>query len=372
METCEVLIVGGGPAGSTCAWKLRQAGVDVMLLDSRLFPREKPCAGWITPAVIETLAIDCEEYRQGRVLQEIKGFRTGFMHAAEVVTRYDRTVSYGIRRSEFDHYLLQRSALRQVLGEPVAALERKAGYWIVNGRIRTRLLVGAGGHSCPIARLLGAKIGQEQVIVAQSAEFALSREQEPLCPVHADMPELFFNHDLKGYGWILRKGRFLNIGYGRMGRENFGRHMGEFRMFLEQRGDFTAGADVKYRGHAYLAYGRHGGRRRLGDGALLVGDAAGLSYPLSGEGILPAIESALIAADAILEADGDYRRDRLEPYAAGLADRYGREGLGIPQFPIPSGLTEIVGARLLSNSWFTRHVALDGWFLHSKHKPLYS
>ena len=124
MESCEVLIVGGGPAGSTCAGKLREAGVDVLLLDKENFPRSKPCAGWITPAVLKTLEIDAEEYRRERLLQDIRGFRTGLINGPEVVTRYGKVVSYGIRRCEFDHYLLKRSAVRQALNEPVAALEQ--------------------------------------------------------------------------------------------------------------------------------------------------------------------------------------------------------------------------------------------------------
>ena len=64
MDTCDALIVGGGPAGSTCAWKLRQAGLDVMVIDAGVFPREKLCAGWITPPVVAELDLDTEAYRQ--------------------------------------------------------------------------------------------------------------------------------------------------------------------------------------------------------------------------------------------------------------------------------------------------------------------
>ena len=53
MDRCDVLIVGGGPAGSTCAGKLRQAGVDVLVIDKQVFPRDKTCAGWVTPPVLE-------------------------------------------------------------------------------------------------------------------------------------------------------------------------------------------------------------------------------------------------------------------------------------------------------------------------------
>ena len=49
MHSCDVLIVGGGPAGSACAWKLARSGFDVAILDRARFPRDKVCGGWITP-----------------------------------------------------------------------------------------------------------------------------------------------------------------------------------------------------------------------------------------------------------------------------------------------------------------------------------
>lgn len=370
MESCDVLIVGAGPAGSTCARRLMQAGLDVLLLDKQTFPRPKPCAGWITPAVLEALEIDIEDYRQGRVLQEITSFRTGLIHGPEVVTRYGHTVSYGIRRSEFDHYLVQRSAVRREMGEAATVLEQNNGEWIVNGRIKARLLVGAGGHYCPVARLLGAKIGREPAVVAQAAEFAMTPEQERLCRTPADTPALFFCRDMKGYGWLFRKGRYLNVGLGRMDTDNLGRHTRDFCMFLEQRGDLAICLGASFQGHAYRLYQRQGGRACVGEGVLLIGDAAGLAQPQSGEGILPAIASALLASDTILEANGDYRRDRLESYGARLAGRFGG-GLEIPSSPIFSGLVRFLGARLISNTWFSRHIVLDRWFLHGGQKALY-
>ncbi len=370
MDTCDVLIIGGGPAGSTCAGRLRQAGLDVLLLDKATFPRDKPCAGWITPAVLATLAIDQQEYSRGRVLQQISSFRTGLMDGHEVVTRYGEPVSYGIRRSEFDHYLLQRSAVRLSLGEPVSALERQDAWWLVNGRIKARLLVGAGGHFCPVARLLGAKIGSEDVIVAQAAEFVMSPHQEGLCRTPGDTPALYFCRDMKGYGWLFRKGRFLNIGLGRMDRKHLGRHTRDFCTFLEQRGDLATGFAGRFQGHAYLLYEWHSGRTCVSDGALLIGDAAGLARPQSGEGILPAIESALLAADTILAANGDYRRASLEPYAARLATRFRSGSRGIPSSPLSSRLLRLLGARLLSSSWFARHIVLDRWYLHTNKQSL--
>jgi flavin-dependent dehydrogenase len=368
METCEVLIVGGGPAGSTLAGKLVQAGLDVLLLDSQLFPRQKPCAGWITPVVFELLALDVEEYRQGRVLQDICSFRTGLMNGKMLVTRYGATVSYGIRRCEFDHYLLQRSRVRQSLGEPVSVLERKDGLWIVNRRIRTRLLVGAGGHFCPVARLLGATIGGEDVVAAQVTEFAMSPEEEHLCSIPPDTPALFFCRDMKGYGWLFRKGRYLNIGLGRMDKNNLARHTREFCDYLKRSGYFAHDIPDRFHGHAYRVFQGQGGRRSVGDGALLIGDAAGVAHPLSGEGIRPAIESALLAADAVLAAKSEYCRDNLDSYGARLANLYGYESVKFSTSSVSSGFIRFLGARLLSSRRFTRHVVLDRWFLHTSTK----
>ena len=369
METCDVLVVGGGPAGSTCAGKLRQAGIDVLLMDKETFPRDKPCAGWITPEVLTTLSLEPEEYSDGRVLQEIGSFRTGLINGTGVVTRYGKTVSYGIRRCEFDHFLLQRSGVRQLLGTPVATLARHDGWWYVNGRIRARLVVGAGGHFCPVARFLGAHINREDVIVAQVAELAISPEPERICHTAAEMPALYFCRDMKGYGWLLRKGGVINIGLGRQDREHLGRHMRDFCAFLVQRGVLESRFACKFRGHAYLLYEQQGGRTCVGDGMMLIGDAAGLAYPQSGEGILPAIESAILAADTILAANGDYQRADLEPYVARLATRFG-SSKAVRSSPMTSGLLRFLGAGMLSSSWFTRHVLLNRWFLHANQKEL--
>lgn len=141
METCDVLIVGGGPAGSACAWGLRNSGLDVAILDKQKFPRDKVCGGWITPAVLSELAIDASEYARGRLLQPITGFRTGSIGGSSIETDYNTTVSYGIRRREFDEYLLRRSGARVIEGVALASLQRENGYWIVNGQMKARLVV---------------------------------------------------------------------------------------------------------------------------------------------------------------------------------------------------------------------------------------
>jgi geranylgeranyl reductase family protein len=362
----DVLIVGGGPAGSSCAWRLAKAGLDVVVLDRARFPRDKVCAGWVTPAALEVLEVDPEAYANGRTFQPITGFRTSVMGGREVETRYPAPVSFGIRRCEFDHYLLQRCGARIEAGVPLTDLRRLPGEgWIANGSIRARAVVGAGGHFCPVARALGASLGDEPVVAAQEIEVALTPNEEAECPIRPEVPELFFSPDVKGYGWCFRKQGFLNVGLGRLDRGRLSTHVVSFLEFLTARGKVPASAAGRWHGHAYLLY-QAAPRPLLDDGVLLVGDAAGLAYAPSGEGIRTAIESGLMAAGVLLEAGGRYTRDRLEPYRAKLRKRYG------PRKPawdvarlLPPGLVARLGARLISTPWFARHVVIDRWFLHA-------
>ena len=130
------------------------------------------------------------------------------------------------------------------------------------------------------------------------------------------------------------------------------------------------------RGHAYLIY-RKAARKFISDNVLLIGDATGLAYSQSGEGIRPAIESGLLAARAILAANGDYAQARLETYRDLLRERFGKSGrfrksgedwtttLGRR---LPEGAMSALAAALLKSRWFTRHIVLDSWFLH-RHTP---
>lgn len=362
MERCDALVVGGGPSGSTCARALVDAGYDVVVLDKEQFPRDKVCAGWITPSVLETLDLDLQEYADGRVLQRFSGFRSGVRGGRLVDTDYGGTVSYGIRRCEFDHYLLERSGARLALGELLKGMERDGGDWVVNDRIRTPLIIGAGGHFCPVARHLGARPGRDEpTVTAKEIEFRLEGRDLEACPIAPERPEIYFCPDLKGYGWAVRKGDYLNVGLGRENSPRLSGHLDDFLAFLEREGRLPPGGiPDRLHGHAYRVYGRDP-RPRVADGVLLVGDAAGLAYPQSGEGIRPAVESAMLAARHIVDSAGDYRSARLAGYQDLLEARFGR-----PQADgsAPGPLRTFLGNRLLETGWFTRHVVFDRWFLH--------
>src|SRR5207302_483930 len=108
------------------------------------------------------------------------------------------------------------------------------------------------------------------------------------------------------------------------------------------------------RGHAYLLSGVST-RRVVDEGLLLVGDSAGLAYPQSGEGIRPAVESGLLAAENIIAANGTYSRLKLAGYRTEIAARRQPWATKIRQF-IPQQWIGSVARQLLRRRWFVRSV----------------
>jgi menaquinone-9 beta-reductase len=364
MDSCDVLIVGGGPAGSSCAWALRHSGLDVAILDKSVFPRDKVCGGWITPGALSTLEIQSNDYARHSVLQPITAFRVGSIHGPAVETSYGRPVSYGILRRQFDDYLLRRCGARILPPMSLVNLEPSQNGWLANDHIEARVLVGAGGHFCPVAQLTGAKAGRESAVVAQEIEFEMSAAQQAGCRVREEMPELYFCADMQGYGWCFRKGNILNIGLGRADPHRLSAHVTDFQRFLKSSHRISFDVPALH-GHAYLLYGTST-RNVLGDGFLLVGDAAGLAAPYSGEGIRPAIESGVLAAKTIAAANGQYNRQQLESYRTHLLGRTQsrwRSWTTSIGRHVPSRHIAPLARLLLGTHWFVRDVVLKQWFL---------
>ncbi len=374
----DVLIVGGGPAGSTLAWALRDRGLKIAILDKATFPRDKICAGWVTPAVMEELQLDLDDYQQAQTLQPIFGFRVSQIGKREVETNYkDTPVSYSIRRCEFDHYLLERAKVTAgaelILGEKFKTMHKVDDHWLVNETHKAKLVVGAGGHFCPVVRAMGAKLGNSETIVAaQEIEFEMTAEQAAVSPIKGDVPELFFCQDLMGYGWVVRKDNFLNIGLGREENHKLSEHVAIFRQQLVDAGKIPAETPLKFHGHAYILYPK-ATRPLLKDGVMIIGDAAGLAYPESGEGIRPAVESAILAAQVIIQAEGDYSLTTLSDYQTRLEERLGKRGAQkeLMDF-LPVWLKQSFAGALLSSHWFVRNYVVERWFLHSDQPPLTS
>lgn len=364
MTFYDVVIIGGGPAGSTCAWALQRAGLKTLVLDKSQFPRDKVCAGWVTPNVISNLELNLEEYRQYHTLQEFRSFRTGLFQSSMVTTDYGETVSYGILRREFDNYLLRRSGAELQLGEGLKSLENHQGEWVINNSLKTPLLIGAGGHFCPVARKLNPqKHDDTEVVFAQEFEIELDDEQQAQCDVQADRPELYFLPELDGYGWSVRKGNYLNVGLGRTDNHNLSKYVTRFHRFLEEEGKVPVNTSKHFHGHAYRLASRYKRRKLVDAGVMLIGDAAGLAYSKSGEGIYTAVTSGLMAAETILAANKNYNAVNLSNYLAKLEGFLGDEYME-SETPMLDNIKRFFAPPLFKSRYFSRHFLLDKWFLH--------
>ena len=375
MQQYDVLIVGGGPSGSTLAYDLKNSGLSVAVLDKQSFPRQKICAGWVTPEVMRVLNIDLDDYAKNNVLQKISGFKISQLGQKQVESHYPgQPVSYGIRRIEFDDYLLRRCGAELILNEAFKKMDKvddaSGKYWLVNEKYQAKLVVGAGGHYCPVARATDSKGVSEVAVVAQEAEFEMNTEQKQNCTIKEEVPELFFTPDLKGYGWVFRKGDYLNIGLGREDKSKLSTHVKEFCQYLTAQGKIPPDITEKYNGHAYLLY-NHAVREMVADHVLLIGDSAGLAYPQSGEGIRPAVESAMLAANVIRSCAGDYSKEKLQAYNDLVQQHFGQRLPGPDSMErLPMFVKQIFARQLMKTHWFTKNVVTDKWFLQSHKTPM--
>jgi geranylgeranyl reductase family protein len=322
----DVIVVGGGPGGSTTAWRLARSGLRPLLLDAAVFPRVKICAGWVTHEALADVEIEPEKYPH--TIQAFTACRFEF-EGTRHETRWRRPASYGILRREFDHHLLERA---RAAGADVREAARVTAVTRASGGIRVEsergaftapVVVGAGGHRCPVAKALGEVSEREEVVIAQESETRLPPERLGALRTFMDAPELYVERDLKGYGWYFPKEDVLNIGIGVVSGPgaDLPRRRDALLAALHASGQLPPDLPIEpFKGHAYVVR-RRAPRRLSGDGFCLVGDAAGLARDLSGEGIGPAIRSGLLAAEAV---EAHLRRGAaLESYGPQIVRRYG-------------------------------------------------
>lgn len=323
----DVAIIGAGPGGSATAHVLAQRGLDVRMLDKFEFPRDKTCGDGLTPRALRALdrigMLD-EVTRHG---QPIAGF--------EVIAPNGRATrsligdAYGalvVRRRALDDLLRQRAIASGASFEgrvDVHAIEPTDQAVVVHGtqdgRSRTleaRMAVVATGAATGVLVRSGILPRAPAGLLAARAYF------ENIAQELSDRLQLRFDGvHLPGYGWVFPLGGgAANIGVGFLpsrGRSS-GTSRAAFERFIHSPGvrSLLSGARQVGPLKGYPIRVDFLQAPTLAERTLLVGEAAGLVNPLTGEGIDYALESGLIAAEHVLDAftAGDFSRSRLQDY----------------------------------------------------------
>ncbi|MDB6146688.1 MAG: hypothetical protein JWO45_352 [Spartobacteria bacterium] len=301
MEVVDVAIVGAGPAGSTCAMFCAQAGLRTLVIEREKFPREKVCGDCLNPACWPVLQ------RLGLV-DRVRGLPHGKLDAVEFIAiggarvRVDLPsgdyAEVAIKRSLFDSLLLDRareSGAEVRDGTLVTALEKTPwGDWnidTVSNKIVAHAVIAADGRNSTVARLRNLLPRPERERVGLQA--------------HIPLPPGF------GHKVVLQ---FLPDGYSGQAPVN----EAELNLCLVARGphierlktwavkEFGIPTDHPWRTVSPLT---RAALDPVHDKLLLIGDAARVVEPFTGEGIFYALRSGELAAKAIVKILRDEDRD---------------------------------------------------------------
>jgi geranylgeranyl reductase family protein len=305
MGEWDVAILGAGPAGSMAAHRLARAGARVLLVDKATFPRDKPCGGGVTGRAARLLPFSIEpvvEHVVDRLRCRLHYRGRGFERRA------DAPLAFMTQRRRLDHFLVQQAARAgtEVREGVKVADVRENGLTVDGEDVAATIVIGADGCNGTSARALG---------LADDVTHGVALEANvPYDDRFARAMVLEIGAVRGGYGWIFPKGDHLNVGVGGNQEEAPALRVELERMCEAYGLDPRSATDTRgyrlplRRAHSSLARGT----------AAVIGDAAGLVDPFSGDGMYEAFLSARLVADAALDVLAG-RAPGLEPYAAAVA-----------------------------------------------------
>ncbi|MBQ3418215.1 MAG: geranylgeranyl reductase family protein [Ruminococcus sp.] len=291
----DTVIIGAGPAGAACGITLRKNEKNVCIIDKATFPRHKTCAGLVADKTYQLIQTIFETKEIGDLFCDSAKEVALFAGTRPLASSEIERPVYFVDRSRFDNALVQRyKALGGILTEGEKNLKidyaRKAVLLSGGDEVHYRTLIFADGALGMSHKLTSVK----------KEDFAIGIEAYvPASMLSVDSVKLYFGYLDSGYIWVFPHGDRVCIGAG----ESFCRdHRCREALYAFLSDVGIDPADVRLIG-AFIPYGTAPDQRKLSDDILLIGDAAGLTDPISGEGLYMSMRSGMFAAQALLSPD---------------------------------------------------------------------
>ena len=308
----DVIIVGGGPGGSTAARSCAKAGLKTLIIEKERLPRYKPCGGCLSTKTVRLLDFDLSPV----IENTIYGAKFTYRSQDPFFIESKNPIAFLVMRDRFDQFLIDKAleAGTKILdGEKVTKVEEGADgveVELTQGKkFRCQYLIGADGSESMVAKSLSLEPQKNDgygVAVESETPFdsSVPFPKEELQLIHLD-----FGRVPNGYAWVFPKKEWLSIGIGGMFRETKKMNPRQyFKSFLKGLNYISEGKTGKVIGHLLSSF--YDEKQKVSQGRfLLVGDAAHLMDPLQGEGIYYAVRSGMLAAEAILE----WKREGIAP-----------------------------------------------------------
>lgn len=294
MKQYDLIVVGSGPGGSAAARQARRRGLSVALIDKKTFPRDKLCGGLFTGRSQKAMHTIFEREVDETLFLTSKHMR--FSANGDVLADItDAPAVHLTMRRDLDEVLHKdavASGAVAYLGQPLTEIDESLKTVTLKDgtKLGFEVLVGADSVNSMVARILYGRAFDPETI-----GFGLEIET-PLTPERDGAVEVDFDAAEWGYGWSFPKRQTVTVGVGGINSEN-----ADMKANMAAYVDLTSSDDsLRYKGQ-YLPFGDY--RKSPGRGpVVLVGDAAGLVDPITGEGIALAMESGAHAADAAADA----------------------------------------------------------------------
>jgi len=304
----DVIIVGGGPGGSTAGYLLSKFGFQVLIVDKENFPRPKLCGGLLTQKTFRVLNRVFGETESSLTDKHILNFRADnyeiFYKDESMLNKHSDIPFLFTDRRTYDSFLLEkaREAGAEIIeGEKVKAADLSTTEVVTSTgrRFRSKFIVGADGANSIIRKELfsAGRVDAREWgrNLATGLEVFVNRDETTKA---VDHPMVFFGFVRWGYSWVFPNRDVIVVGSGGLNTANRSDLLESFHNFLSSL-NLNQGKVSRIAGHP-VPYGNFL-QRPVSENFLLVGDAAGFVDPITGEGIFYAQRSAELAAWAIRE-----------------------------------------------------------------------